>query len=88
MISSRSQSVPPPARRPQAEDHTLFGFFEAFGGLFSAQGTKCTGPDALAINERLVEIDLSHEFPPEKRAAQVDLQPRAHNAHLARTAML
>jgi len=47
---------------------------EAFGGFYTqlVQGTKCTGPEALAGNERLVEIDLSAEFPPERRVAQVD----------------
>ncbi|CAK0849341.1 unnamed protein product [Prorocentrum cordatum] len=50
------------------------GFLEAFGAVYHhlVSGTKCTGPDALAGNERTSEIDLSHEFPPERREAQVD----------------
>lgn len=81
VLKHRSQSVPIMARasKAQADDKGLLGFFEAFGGLYSqlVQGTKCTGPDALAVNERLVEIDLSAEFPPERRAAQVDLVGQA-----------
>jgi len=87
LLKHRSQSVPIMARPSispgQADEKGLLGFFEAFGGLYTqlVQGTKCTGPDALAVNERLVEIDLSAEFPPERRAAQVDLlaQPINHN---------
>lgn len=84
---SRSQSVPIPVRMPEVQEAGLFGFFEAFGGFFSSQlqGTKCTGPDVLAINERLVEIDLSGEFPPERRAAQVDLMPQMPQRHCIRT---
>lgn len=33
----------------------------------------CMGPDTLAVDESLVEIDLSAEFPPERREAQEDL---------------
>jgi len=65
-----------PERLPQ-------GFFEAFGGFYKqlVQGTRCTGPDSLAVNERSVEIDLSAEFPPERREAQVDfLDPQVPQA--------
>jgi hypothetical protein len=86
--------VPIAARGLEGEEPGVVGFLEAFGGFFSTQllqGTKCTGPDALAINERLVEIDLSHEFPPERRAAQVDLQsqmPHNHKIHATRAAWI
>jgi len=59
---------------PGEIDDRPVGFFEAFGGFYKqlVQGTRCTGPDVLAVNERFVEIDLSAEFPPERREAQVD----------------
>jgi len=72
---SRSRSMPIVSRNDQSQDWPPpKNFFEAFGGFYKqfVQGTKCTGPDALAGNERLVEIDLSAEFPPERRQAQVD----------------
>jgi len=58
----------------EVEDPRTLSFLEAFGGFYKqlVQGTRCTGPDVLAINERFVEIDLSGEFPPERREAQVD----------------
>lgn len=58
----------------EVSDARPIGFLEAFGGFYKQlmQGTKCTGPDALAVDERF-EIDLSAEFPPERREAQVDL---------------
>lgn len=61
---------------PVLEDAVPGSLLEAFGGFYKqlVQGTKCTGPDALAGNERFVEIDLSGEFPPERREAQVDPQ--------------
>jgi len=72
----RSRSAPcRRAAKAEGDDIGLLGFFEAFGGFYNQmiEGTKCTGPDTLAINERHVEIDLSSEFPPERRPAQVDL---------------
>lgn len=64
-------------------------FLEAFDGFYKqlVLGTKCTGPDALAVNERFVEIDLSAEFPPERREAQVDfLAPQVPHAAFERSA--
>jgi hypothetical protein len=52
------------------------GFLETVGRILD--GTKCTGPDALAGNERFFEVDLSAEFPPERREAQID--PHAHES--------
>jgi len=79
-VRFRSRSVPlgltaGEAERLLMEDSQPISFFEAFGGFYKqlVQGTRCTGPDALAVNERFVEIDLSAEFPPERREAQIDL---------------
>jgi len=79
-VRLRSRSVPiglstSEAERLLMEDSQPISFFEAFGGFYKqlVQGTRCTGPDALAVNERFVEIDLSAEFPPERREAQIDL---------------
>lgn len=79
-VRPRSRSVPigltaSEAERFLMEDSQPISFFEAFGGFYKqlVQGTRCTGPDALAVNERFVEIDLSAEFPPERREAQIDL---------------
>jgi len=78
-VKPRSRSVPiglsaSEAERLLMEDSEPISFFEAFGGFYKqlVQGTRCTGPDALAVNERFVEIDLSAEFPPERREAQID----------------
>lgn len=50
------------------------GLFEAVDGFYKqlVQGTKCSIPDSAVFHDRSVEIDLSHEFPPERREAQVD----------------
>eukprot|EP00928_Gymnodinium_smaydae_P031659 TRINITY_DN23171_c0_g1_i1.p1 TRINITY_DN23171_c0_g1~~TRINITY_DN23171_c0_g1_i1.p1 ORF type:complete len:634 (+),score=140.96 TRINITY_DN23171_c0_g1_i1:204-2105(+) len=75
---SRSEPNTRNAATARATDAELSGggLAAAFGGLYDRLvfGIRCTGPDALARNERLVEIDLSHEFPPERRVAQVDPQ--------------
>uniref|UniRef100_A0A7S4Q7K9 Uncharacterized protein n=1 Tax=Alexandrium monilatum TaxID=311494 RepID=A0A7S4Q7K9_9DINO len=69
----RSHSLPK-FRQGEVGGALPVGFFEAFDGFYKQlmQGTKCTGPDALAVDERF-EIDLSGEFPPERREAQVDM---------------
>lgn len=58
------------------EDLSNLSFLETIDDFYRqlVLGTKCTGPDVLAINERAVEIDLSAEFPPERREAQFDFQ--------------
>lgn len=50
------------------------GIFGAVGGFYHQffNGIKCTSPEMVAATERLVEIDLSNEFPPERRESQVD----------------
>jgi len=76
---ARSRSVP---LGQEVDEGSVMGetppgsFLEAFGGFYKqlVQGTRCTGPEALAANERYVEIDLSGEFPPERREAQIDMQ--------------
>eukprot|EP00929_Paragymnodinium_shiwhaense_P105713 TRINITY_DN70789_c0_g1_i1.p1 TRINITY_DN70789_c0_g1~~TRINITY_DN70789_c0_g1_i1.p1 ORF type:complete len:488 (+),score=79.03 TRINITY_DN70789_c0_g1_i1:73-1536(+) len=72
--SSRPRATSVPQRVKKINDSPTNGLFNVFGGFYDqlVLGTKCTGPDALASNERLVEIDLSSEFPPERRQAQVD----------------
>jgi len=68
----RSRSQIPCHSDPEAKTS---GLWEAFGSIYKeivAGGNSCTGPDSLPINDALHEIDLSHEFPPEKREAQVD----------------
>lgn len=82
---SRSRSVPTGLRAEDAvvrrqEEPSINGFFEAFGGFYKqlVHGSKCTGAggaDVLAAGERAWEIDLSHEFPPERRPAQVAAGP-------------
>merc|ERR1712187_985838 len=72
----RSRSLPStPIINEETDTASVAGFFEAFGGFYKqlVQGPQCTGPDALAINESSHEVDLSAEFPPERREAQVDL---------------
>jgi len=74
----RSRGLPPPhpaAGAGQAvADPSFVGVCRAVGDFYSEllKGSRCTGPDALAVDERFVEIDLSGEFPPERREAQVD----------------
>lgn len=77
----RSRSLPPSPTRVEDDGTANAGsFLGGFGGFYKqlVHGTQCTGPDALAVNESSHEIDLSAEFPPERRMAQVDplnLQP-------------
>merc|ERR1711870_156764 len=71
--SSPNTSAPDKAPIPASFLDGVDGFYKLL-----VQGTHCTGPDVLAVNESSHEIDLSAEFPPEKRVAQVDplnLQP-------------
>mmetsp|Transcript_127330 Transcript_127330/g.396313 ORF Transcript_127330/g.396313 Transcript_127330/m.396313 type:complete len:355 (+) Transcript_127330:90-1154(+) len=71
----RSRSLPSASLAAgEVSDARPIGFLEAFGGFYKqlVQGTKCTGPDMLTLDERF-EIDLSGEFPPERREAQVDM---------------
>jgi len=75
VVRPRSRSVPiAPLDGCEVNNVGSISFFEAFGGFYKqlVQGAKCTGPDALAVDERHVEIDLSAEFPPERREAQFD----------------
>lgn len=75
-VKPRSRSLPTAQTTGEEDDSaSAVGFFEAFGGFYKqlVRGPQCTGPDVLAVNECSHEIDLSGEFPPEKREAQVDL---------------
>lgn len=77
---ARSRSVPSSHKR---EEHELPSLLEAVGGFYKEllQGTRCTIPDSVVIHDRSVEIDLSHEFPPERREAQIDPQDNFNHIH-------
>lgn len=74
-LRARSSSRLIRSKMSSEKDEGVLGIFGAVGGLYQQlfDGIKCTSPDMLAASERLVEIDLSNEFPPERRASQVDL---------------
>merc|ERR1711879_608982 len=71
----RSRSLPTAPSTEETDSATVAGFLEAFGGFYKqlVEGPQCTGPDALAVNESSHEVDLSGEFPPERREAQIDM---------------
>eukprot|EP00441_Pelagodinium_beii_P040032 CAMPEP_0197626440 /NCGR_PEP_ID=MMETSP1338-20131121/5411_1 /TAXON_ID=43686 ORGANISM="Pelagodinium beii, Strain RCC1491" /NCGR_SAMPLE_ID=MMETSP1338 /ASSEMBLY_ACC=CAM_ASM_000754 /LENGTH=287 /DNA_ID=CAMNT_0043196981 /DNA_START=40 /DNA_END=902 /DNA_ORIENTATION=- len=72
---SRARSVPSAPKKEETVGD-LSSLLAAFGGFYQEllQGTRCTMPDSVVINDRSAEIDLSHEFPPERREAQIDPQ--------------
>lgn len=74
-LSGRSRVLPMAYRQEKADEFP--SLLEAFGGFYKEliQGIKCTMPDSVVIHDRSAEMDLSHEFPPERREAQID--PRA-----------
>lgn len=76
---SRARSVPCAPKKEETVE-SLSSLLAAFGGFYQEllQGTKCTIPDSVVINDRSAEIDLSHEFPPERREAQIDPQASMH----------
>ncbi|CAJ1432587.1 unnamed protein product [Effrenium voratum] len=69
--------------QPFAPKDTLpseHGLFETMEGLYTElwQVAECGNPDSMVMYDRSEEIDLSHEFPPEPREAQVDPQAAFH----------
>lgn len=75
-LGQLGKETPRRAPAPEAGEVDDLGLFGFVGGFYDQllQGVKCTGPESLAYNERFVEIDLSNEFPPERREAQIDPQ--------------
>lgn len=60
----------------ETEQQSLLG---AVAGIYAEllKGAECGVPESMTY-DRSAEIDLSHEFPPEQREAQVDPEAAFH----------